>query len=110
MRRREFERVQHAARVAEASRPGEGARLLDLCRARKAALPEHECAMGMAADLRVVIAVERRVVAVLILAVDRQPILGVLIATAEIALMEQAGPVAVMCLQQKPAVALAPRL
>jgi hypothetical protein len=55
------------------------------------------------------IAVKRRVVAVLVLVVNRQPVLHVPIAAAEIALMEQAGPIAVMRLQQKATVAPAPR-
>jgi hypothetical protein len=85
--------------VAEASRPGDGVLLLNFCRARAASLPECECAMGVGTDLRIVIAVKRRVVSVLIIAVNRQPIFDVSVATAEIALMEEAGPIAVMCLQ-----------
>jgi hypothetical protein len=55
---RDLERVQYAAHVAEMTCPREAVRLLHVCRAGQAALPQPKRTVGMAADLSVVIAVQ----------------------------------------------------
>ena len=68
-------------------RPRDGVRLLPLCHMGQPALPQPKRVVGMAADLRIMITVEHRLVAVFRLAIEREPIGDVLRAAAEFSLI-----------------------